>query len=155
MTKSKPSLLRTVPGYEKKKPSRSKSKSKKSKSGPKSKTRRTHDGEEERNEGETRHIDQEKNEEIEQGSRLRTNVPEWNAAPQELEGVSDDESEPELQASTESSGAMMSYDMISVGSNSLDGYDEGDTCTDIFMKTFPFLGLKEAVVKMTVSRLSC
>lgn len=145
----KPSLLRTVPGYEKKKPSRSKSKSKKSKSGPKSKTRRTHDGEEERNEGETRHIDQEKNEEIEQGSRLRTNVPEWNAAPQELEGVSDDESEPELQASTESSGAMMSYDMISVGSNSLDGYDEGDTCTDIFMKTFPFLGLKEAVVKMT------
>jgi len=141
----KPSLLRTVPGYEKKKArSKSKSKAKKTKSRSKSKARRTHDGEE-RNEGET-HADQE---DIEDGLRLRTNVPDGNAAPQNLEEMSDGSCEPELRISAESSGAMMSYDMISVGSNSLDGYDGGDTCTDIFMKTFPFLGLKEAVVKMT------
>ena len=156
----KPSLLRTVPGYEvKKKSTRSKSKSRKSKNRSKSRSRKskTKDQESRNEEDEMHNTEQEEgNEEqmIGQRQRLRTNVQEMEESnPGELAVVSDEsEVEEMIQASTESSTAMASYDdLISDGSNSLDGYDQGDTCTDIFMKTFPFLGLKEAVVKMTVS----
>ena len=158
----KPSLLRTVPGYEVKKKSsrsRSKSKSKKSKNRSKSRSRKSksRDKESRNEEDETHDIEEEQDygeAMLGQRQRLRANVQEMEEhTPAELTGVSDEsEEEAMIQVSTESSTAISSYDdLISVGSNSLDGYDQGDTCTDIFMKTFPFLGLKEAVVKMTVS----